>query len=203
MVGDFRSARKRGVASIGSAALLPFVPSDSDPEVRAHFRFDRIVCSNLANNAAGETSPLVAARPSRRPRFEGLSELVRTESLERGDRAARRLSHCHAASALTRSPRLSDLPLRAGIWSADGRRQSPVVRLDNATTTAAALATVVMQAWSGACWCDERERRCLAAVLAGLRSGAERRDGFGCLACGWGARDGRFGLCAGSAWGVE
>ena len=31
------------------------VPSDSDPEVRAHFRFDRIVCSNLANNATGET----------------------------------------------------------------------------------------------------------------------------------------------------
>jgi hypothetical protein len=35
------------------------VPSDSDPEVRAHVRFDRIVCSNLANNAAAETSPLV------------------------------------------------------------------------------------------------------------------------------------------------
>jgi hypothetical protein len=41
----------------GSTARPPrFVPRDSDPEVRAHFRFDRVVCSNLANNAAGETS---------------------------------------------------------------------------------------------------------------------------------------------------
>ncbi len=40
--------------------LLCFFPSDSEPEVRARFRSDRIVCGNLANNAAGETSPLVA-----------------------------------------------------------------------------------------------------------------------------------------------
>jgi hypothetical protein len=50
--------------------LPRIVPSDSYPEVRAHFGFDRIVCSNLANNAAGETSPLVAERRSRRRRFE-------------------------------------------------------------------------------------------------------------------------------------
>ena len=41
-------------------------PERQRPEVRAHFRFDRIVCSNLANNAAGETTPLVAEQPSRR-----------------------------------------------------------------------------------------------------------------------------------------
>jgi hypothetical protein len=31
-------------------------PSDSDPQLRSHLRFDRIACSNLANNAAGETT---------------------------------------------------------------------------------------------------------------------------------------------------
>jgi hypothetical protein len=49
---------------------------DSDPVVSAHFRFDRIVCSNLANNAAarlplswrrghlaGDDSSAIGARP--------------------------------------------------------------------------------------------------------------------------------------------
>jgi hypothetical protein len=41
--------------ALARGELLRLVPSDSDPELRAHFRFDRIVCSNPANNAAGET----------------------------------------------------------------------------------------------------------------------------------------------------
>jgi len=42
-------------------SILDIVPSDSDPEVRAHFRFDWIIRSNAANNAAGETSPFRGA----------------------------------------------------------------------------------------------------------------------------------------------
>ena len=66
-----------------AASLSLVVPSDSDPEVRAHFRFDRIICSNLANNAAGETSPLVAERPSRRRRFERYRIVVLSTSLRK------------------------------------------------------------------------------------------------------------------------
>ena len=53
-------------------------------EARAHFRFDRIVCGNLANNAAGETSPLVAERPSRQRRFERYRKLVHLDNVAQG-----------------------------------------------------------------------------------------------------------------------
>ncbi len=64
--------------------LLCFFPSDSEPEVRARFRSDRIVCGNLANNAAGETSPLVAEQSSCR---RGAGRRSHAQKQARGRRA--------------------------------------------------------------------------------------------------------------------
>jgi hypothetical protein len=67
-VPEFQGSRSPGGGNsqtVSVAAHSRIVPSDSDPDrPRSHFRFDRIVCRNVANNPGGETSPLVAEQPT-------------------------------------------------------------------------------------------------------------------------------------------
>ena len=105
----------------GPRSVVLVVPSDSDPEVH-HFRFDRIVCSDVA------TTP-----PGRLPRSWRSGHLVRDDSSAMGTRPERQRPDIRSRFRFKRSGRLQARSISANARCRSRRRSGTLTATSSRT----------------------------------------------------------------------